>query len=1044
MIRRYILFAVSLIVLLGSLTAAFATAADRDFQLRGYADATQDSPLPYRVPRLGVNAELLQYDETELRQQLDLMQQAHMVWVRQHVRWNELEPEPGHYDWTEWDKLIAGIDAYPDLRLVVVLVNSPTWSRNGGTLTAPPADPLDFARFAGIFSERYGHAIDFYQVWDEPNLTEAWGETEPRAAHYVAMLQSVYRAIHSADSTATVLAAALAPTVEKGPLNISDIDYLRDLYALGAKDYMDAVAAKPFGFNDSPADRTVADDRLNFSRIVALREVMVEAGDGAKALWASQWGWNSLPSDWVGPPSIWGQVSAQERIQFTLQALERAEREWPWLGGMILHHWQPHVPPDNPLWGFALVDRSGSPTALWEALIARTPAVYAVDGLYPPANPYARYSGVWTFGPLGADIGWVNDSRFEFDFWGRDVALLLREDDYVAYLYPTVDGQPANALPRDVDGNAYLVLTSASLEPEQKLIPVARDLQPAMHKLQVIADDLVPDEAQDRWALAGYAVSSGDLRQPYNRQLIVAWITVCAALIAVVITGTQIPWKQLGRPFGFLWKQISGLGQLAISAATSIALMVGMLLTWGDATPALFRRETVQLGAAIATAGLVYLEPGFIITLAALAVLFVIFYHRQDIGLLLTLFWAPFFLFPVELLQFAFPIAEMLLLLTVMAWLLRLLSDWGRLRQTGARLNPLNLKLSGLDWAITAWVILGVTSLIWAELRPQAMTDLRVTMIEPALFYIILRTRCSDKKTQLALVDALIAAGFTISVIGFLMFLRGESIITAEAGVPRLASVYGSPNNLGLFLGRCLPFALAFALASIDLRRRILAASAFAAMLLAAVMSQSAGAIFLGVPAAVASVLLLKWGRRAVLLLSGLAAVGTFLLSIALRSARFARLLDFESGTNFARLRVWQSALNIISDHPITGIGPDQFLYAFRGTYILPDAWQEPNLSHPHNIVLDFWLRLGIIGVVVLCWIQAQFWLKACRLFHELRTSDPLYAALMAGVMSSMVNLLSHGLVDNSVFVNDLAYVFVFLLAVTANLSNVRAIDAGT
>jgi hypothetical protein len=44
-------------------------------------------------------------------------------------------------------------------------------------------------------------------------------------------------------------------------------------------------------------------------------------------------------------------------------------------------------------------------------------------------------------------------------------------------------------------------------------------------------------------------------------------------------------------------------------------------------------------------------------------------------------------------------------------------------------------------------------------------------------------------------------------------------------------------------------------------------------------------------------------------------------------------------------------------------------------------------------------------------------------------------------LMGSMINLLSHGLVDNSVFVNDLAFVFMLLLGLMNNLANARAID---
>src|SRR5690606_22593276 len=203
----------------------------------------------------------------------------------------------------------------------------------------------------------------------------------------------------------------------------------------------------------------------------------------------------------------------------------------------------------------------------------------------------------------------------------------------------------------------------------------------------------------------------------------------------------------------------------------------------------------------------------------------------------------------------------------------------------------------------------------------------------------------------------------------------------------------------------------------------------------------SAGAIFIGIPASVVAVLLFVWGRRALLPLAGLGVIGAAAFAFAVQSARFARFLDLTSGTNFIRIRVWQSAWNIIKGHPITGIGLDQFLYAFRGAYIMPDAWQEPNLSHPHNFILDFWLRLGIAGVAVFFWIQYEFWRRARKIYIACRGSDALKFALIVGAMGSMINLLSHGLVDNSVYVNDLAYVFVLLLGFVANQTNTRSID---
>ncbi len=1046
--RKYIIFAFALAALVGSLVTAFATIEERNYTLRGYVDATQDDNLPYRVPLLGVNAELTQYDDEELVNQLDRMQDAHITWIRQIFSWDEIEPQAGEFEWEKWDGIIDTVNAYPNFRFVAVLVNTPSWARTPqapDNPTAPTDDPAYFANFARAFAERYGQEIDYYQIWDEPNLQDAWGGLNPRPAQYAAMLQGAYRAIHEVDVSATVIAAALAPTVETGPDNISDILYLRDLYAHGAKDYMDAVAGKPFGFDYPPTDRTVDSNVLNFSHIIALREEMVRNGDGKKALWASAWGWNSLPDDWAGTPSIWGAVNSDERSRYTLEAINRAEREWPWLGGMVLFHWQPDAVPDDPLWGFAIIDQQNNPSTLWAALSQRPQPAAAQNGLFHPITPYARYSGVWTFGDPGADIGWIEDSQLEFDFHGRDITLLLRQNNYVAYLYPTIAGQQANATPHDTAGNAYIILTSNSLEPEIGLVPVARGLDNIQHTLRIITDELVPDEVEDRWALAGYAVSSGNLATPYNNQLTVAWLTVAVAGIAVIVSGWNINWSALSRPARNLWQRLNNTGQIIFSAITSLALMVGMFLTWSDATPNIFRSDPVQLVLAVVTAGLIYIEPPFVLTVVALIVLFIIIYNRIELGLMLTIFWAPFFMFPVELYSFAFPMAEILILVTGAAWFLGMLSKWEQLRRGEGEQNTLSIlsNLHAIDYGIIAWLTVGVVSLAWTEQLPEAITELRAMMVEPALFYLILRTSSSNRKSVVRLIDALLFAGFAVAGVGLVMYVQGvpgTGIITAEGGAWRLASVYGSPNNVGLFLGRCIPFALAYAIIQTDKTRRIFAAIVLAVMGLAVVLSQSVGALLIGIPAAIIAVVLLAWGRRAWPVLAGLGGISAIVFTIALQSStRFASLLDFSQGTNFYRLRVWESAVNIIRDHPLTGVGLDQFLYVFRGQYILPDAWQEPNLSHPHNFILDFWVRLGILGVLIFLWLQLAFWRTARRVYSH--QHNPLLLAATIGVIGSMVNLLAHGLTDNSVYVVDLSYVFVLLLGLIVNLSNIGAID---
>jgi len=402
--------------------------------------------------------------------------------------------------------------------------------------------------------------------------------------------------------------------------------------------------------------------------------------------------------------------------------LNRAEREWPWLGGMILHQWQPNASLNDPQWGFALVDAENNPLPLLDALRSVERVDAATNGLYPARNPYVKYNGLWTFSDLGADAGWINDSQFTFDFHGSEVALSARKGEYVAYMYVTVDDSPANALPTDNDGNSYVVLRSGDLRPEIALIPLATDLSVETHRLQIVVDELVPDELSNRWPVVGFAVSSGDLAEPHNRQIRIAAITTVVALIAVFVSASQVNWAPLIVLLSRLSRRISPLFQVILSGITSLILMLSMYLTWSDGMPTWFRRESVQIGLSLLTSGVIYFNQfGIIIAGIALVVLFVLIFNRVEIGLMLIIFWSPFFLFPVELYRFAFPTTEVILWVTFAAWLLRTITAWGQwFKDDSNSTKALRLSLCPLDVVMLLVVVIAAISLFWAEYRGAA------------------------------------------------------------------------------------------------------------------------------------------------------------------------------------------------------------------------------------------------------------------------------------------------------------------------------------
>ena len=803
------------------------------------------------------------------------------------------------------------------------------------------------------------------------------------------------------------------------------------MYAQGARELMDVVAGKPYGFSSPPLDRHVAESLLNFSRIVALREVMVKHGDAKTPLWATNYGWNALPADWQGASSIWGEVTEAERTQYSLQALDRAHREWPWLGAMFMHHWQPAVAADDAQWGFALVQQDGASSPLLVALSEYQYPQSAQNGLYHALNEHARYSGVWQFGEFGADIGWLypSDSQLELNFYGTDLAMLLREDDYVAFLYPMVDDLPANATQKDSSGNAYVFLRSNSRAPETNLVQIAADLSVGAHTLRVVAD-----RGWDRWAIAGYAVSSGDLALPYDRQILLGVIATCLSLLVCVHSVTTAPWREWLPSVAIVISGLSAAFHLLLAGLTSVFMMLAMLWTFDSPRPSILMRDEVNILLALLTGGALYLSPSLMISLFIAFVLFVLIYHRLESGLILTLFWAPFFLFPVELHTFAFPMVEVVILITAAAGFVRLMVALGKELQMSNSVYPRFGRESlaafhTMDLAVAAIALLAVVSLLWTHNLETALTELRTLIIEPVLFYVLLRATRPNRATTLRLFASLVVAGVLVALYGFYLYF------VAEAGATRLDSVYGSANNVGLLFGRTIPIAFAFLVSGIDRRFRRLAAASLVIVLPALLLTKSVGAILLGVPAGLIVVSIVRFQRKAIAPILGAGVVGSVGFAIMTRlSPRFASVLDFTSGTDFVRLRLWESTVGIIRDHPLTGIGLDQFLYLFGGQYLKPDAIWDRDLSHPHNFLFDFWTRLSVLGLAAFLMIQLIFWRNATDLVRRFRRADPLLLAMTTGLMGSMAGLLAHGLIDNSIFVIDLAFIFMFQLAALMRL----------
>ena len=284
------------------------------------------------------------------------------------VDWNNVLREdanhPGRYAWergeaNDLDNVLTAARAH-GLALVIRLDRPRHWPH--GSLSR--LDPAVMERFAYGVAARAKDVATAYEVLNEPNLPYEWvGSPDPIG--YARLLAAAQRGIKRADPGAVVIAAGLSPYTGGLGGTIEDVDFLRALYAAGARGTFDALGAHAYAGDRAP-ELDPWSCGMCFRRVERYRRVMEEVGDGGTPIWITEFGYLHTTSLALGGYD-WMKVSAETQGERIAAAYRYARGHWPWLRGMVLFNldfstvpWNPA--PSAPHW-FSLLnaDRSARP-----------------------------------------------------------------------------------------------------------------------------------------------------------------------------------------------------------------------------------------------------------------------------------------------------------------------------------------------------------------------------------------------------------------------------------------------------------------------------------------------------------------------------------------------------------------------------------------------------------------------------------------------------------------------------------------------------------
>ena len=322
---------------------------------------------------------------------LRLAKEAGFTWIKQMFQWNYIEGNgKGKFGWDEPDRIVKAAEKV-GVKILARVDIAPNWARDPSsdlTVSGPPKNAKDFADFLFALASRYrkgsSHGrIHAYQIWNEPNLAREWGGKQPDPKQYVELLKAGYQAIKKADPNALVITAGLSPTTATGAIAMPDIEFIKEMYKAGAKDYFDVLGAHGAGYKAPPEmspDEVAANPELSnfgegaagrvycFRHVEDVRQVMVEHGDEAKKVAVLEFGWTSDPRP--GSFYHWHAVTEEQKAEYIVRAYQYAAKNWrPWIGVMsVIYIANPNWGPQDEQYYWSITNPDGTMRPAYEAI----------------------------------------------------------------------------------------------------------------------------------------------------------------------------------------------------------------------------------------------------------------------------------------------------------------------------------------------------------------------------------------------------------------------------------------------------------------------------------------------------------------------------------------------------------------------------------------------------------------------------------------------------------------------------------------------------
>ncbi|MDD5449015.1 MAG: O-antigen ligase family protein [Candidatus Omnitrophica bacterium] len=355
--------------------------------------------------------------------------------------------------------------------------------------------------------------------------------------------------------------------------------------------------------------------------------------------------------------------------------------------------------------------------------------------------------------------------------------------------------------------------------------------------------------------------------------------------------------------------------------------------------------------------------------------------------------------------------------------------------------KDLTLRYTRLNLPLFLFFIIACLS-IFNSIEPGTSLKGLIKVLKYLGIYFMMIEGVNDLRTAKRITAALLIGASIACIDGVIQYITGRDALRSNPliiniGLKRMTAAYKHCNDFGIYLVTVVPVIWTLALYEFKklLKGLVLAAAILITVCVVLTFSRGAVLAFYGAIALMAVVKKDKWVMLA--LAVSLAAM-PFLIPNGVKEWGKTTKSPIEFFCNADRIAFYRSAVHMIKDHPVIGVGINTFMKAYPKYKVRDVTVITAEQCYAHNNYLQMAGEMGLTGLGIFLWILAAFFLEIKGIIGNDRDKEGYIRNAALGLGCGIFAFCLNGLTESSFYFSKLVVVFWFIAGLAVSLRRIK------